>query len=429
MANSFIMGVIEVHRVTENGDYLVQGKLKGTAKVGELIAIANPGEDEKKVAGSLIKGIRLVPDDIDTNETSDCFVTLWITDPGEISLKTGSVIFTEKAAGKAVRTEYINALADYFIGLKKMNISDEEYEALTISDLAELLKVHTHFYAQNASQVKGKNKEKVEQITAQVTSVLVKKILAADSIYCVFSALTKEPFMFSSSSHDENGNFFVTPPTIKIFPKACLSMIEATYANEAFEIYEIENGDDGKGIYNFFAESFYINGAMGATVIGNNTVIPAGLLASADSYLSSLSSDAIKTLNPNLVRWLLALNQLPEPKNEGEENLVKVLGKFRDTEISKRKLLVPVQKANETGAYRLALRNGKYDRQTIAVFTDLKRLREEFDLEWEVSLMELDELIVNYDVEINPSKEKREGCYINETAFEHILALRDKVSE
>ncbi|MDD6796513.1 MAG: hypothetical protein PUE01_14105, partial [Clostridiaceae bacterium] len=75
-----------------------------------------------------------------------------------------------------------------------------------------------------------------------------------------------------------------TPPDIILITKAYLEMWKQQFSPEKYDIVKIENGEDGKEIYNFIGSTFYLNGACGVTVLFNDFSIDAGMLVEKQTY-------------------------------------------------------------------------------------------------------------------------------------------------
>ncbi len=434
---NFVLGVRDTLNLKKSNDLIVVGPLKGTVRVGDAVYISNLGSDTEPISLSTIVSIEKSPN-IPTMEASDCEVALRIEKGSLLCIRKGTVLYTRITSGKEVHDAYISAMGDCYVAQMELDIPDTELELFSIADCYEVWRLFSWFQSKTIKEATEEqnqiNYKKIERVAKQ----LIKKIFEADEIYCVFNKRTGQPNMFSTTQKIEDG-YMCMPPDILIFPKSYKNMAEAYFSKDPYEIKEIKNGESKDGIYNFFGETFYLNGACGVKVISNDVAIASGMLVPEPNY-GDLPEINIPITNPGLERWLLLMGQLGKVEDEDSKLIYGLYYNFMSKELLKARLLVPIQKdgeippPNENGAtvldkdvtLKFPIANGKNDRQAIRMYTDWKRLRMVYDENWSGLIQSVKDFIDVFDVLLNMTEYYEAGSYISKDSYYEMEAENKK---
>lgn len=425
---SFYMGVQDKFSIMGSDNIVVVGLLKGTVHVGDAVYISNLGDDDDNILLTSIEGIEIAPGK-KVEEATDCNVGLCLSNCSKHNIKCGTVLFTRNISMNDVHNGYITALGEMYIAKKKLDLTPEEIEKLSITDCSEIWRLFLWYN----SKVKMGDEAYIREKINNIAKALRDKILAADSIYCIYNIDTGEPHLFSKTVDNQDGTYTCTPPDIMLISKAYKNALSEYYPKDTYEIKEISNGDDKKGIENFLGTAFYLNGACGVAVNNNQVAIDAQMLVPEPDYSDIIEIQRPVT-NPDLVRWLLLMAQLGEPNTKDKETIYKLYYSFMQRELVKAKFLVPMKHEGEIPAsdekgktvlkegvtMNLAVMEGKNGRQAIRMYTDWKRLFAGMGEGWEGLLQTIDGMIDVFDCAINVTEYVKAGCYISKDMFESI---------
>lgn len=152
--------------------------------------------------------------------------------------------------------------------------------------------------------------------------------------------------MFSRTIDQKDGTYMCTPPNIRIFTKAYESLMGNIFPKDTFEIRRIDKGESGEGILNFFGSTFYLNGACGVEVLYEQTPIDSSMFVPAPDY-SNIEKQNIPVTNPDLMRWMILIDQLGQVQGEDGELIYKLYYRFSSKEMVKANFLIPMQKEGD----------------------------------------------------------------------------------
>lgn len=434
---SFVYGVEDVFHLKDTDDLVVVGIVRGTVKPGMAVYVSNIGDDENSTLLTTVQGLEIQGKPVET--ATNCPVALRLQMGSKVNIKIGSVVCTRDMSVNEVHQAYINAIGNAYVAMRKLELSEKEMEVMSIADMVEAWRLFSWKQSQmvntDGDADKEANKNKVEKLA----EALIAKIFDAEEIYVVHNKRTGEPHMFSQTIDRKDGTYMCTPPDILVIPKAYAHVYAATYSQGDYELKKIENGEDKKGIYNFFGSTFYLNGACGIDIIGPQTAIDASKLVSPPDY-SNTPRINIPVTNPDLVRWMLLMGQMGKPDSPDEETVLKLYHNFFLRELNKATLLIPMKKEgeiptpDENGStvlkedlkIQFPTMKGKHDRDAVRMFTDWKRLRMEYDDSWSGMLQPVSGMIDVFDCVINATKYPEAGCYIDKEMYE--LAVSKNVN-
>lgn len=428
----FVLGVEDTFALKDSEDLVVVGKVKGTVHIDEAVYVTNFGDDESHIFLTVIKGIETGPG-VMAMEATDCHVGLRLENAKGQNMKCGTVLYTRNISIKDVHQAYYSCLGDVYVMKKNAELTDEELEKCSIADCAEIWRLAAWIFSKATVQeeaTKESNRKKVEKIAA----ALCKKILEADTIYCLYSKQTGAPYLFSQTVRQEEG-YMCTPPDILIFPKA-YKFLGEQYPEDIFELREITNGEQKKGIETFLGQSFYMDGACGVQIASRNTSVAAEMLVKKPDF-NNLREIEIPIMNPDLERWLLLLGQLGEINTPELETIYKLYYRFMAIEMVKARFLIPMQKDGEVPppdedgktvlqkglSMSFPTIEGKYGRPAVRMYTDWKRLKQAMGEQWEGLVQPIEGMIEVFDCAINLTEHIKEGCYVGAEMFEEIKKL------
>ena len=426
---SFVYGVEDVFHLKDTEDLVVVGIARGTVKPGMAVYVSNIGDDENSTLLTTVQGLEIQgkPVEIATN----CPVALRLQMGSKSNIKIGSVVCTRDMSVNEVHQAYINAIGNAYVAMRKLELSEKEIEAMSIADMVEAWRLFSWKQSQMVNTDNEAEKEASRSKIEKLAEALIAKILDAEEIYVVHNKRTGEPHMFSRTIDRKDGTYMCTPPDILVIPKAYAHVYTPTYSQGDYELKKIENGEDKKGIYNFFGSTFYLNGACGIDIIGPQTAIDASKLVPPPDY-SNTPHINIPVTNPDLVRWMLLMGQMGAPDSPDEETVLKLYHNFFLRELNKATLLIPMKKegeiptSDENGKtvlkedvnIQFPTMKGKHDRNAIRMFTDWKRLRMEYDDSWSGMLQPVSGMIDVFDCAINATQYPEAGCYIDKKMYE-----------
>lgn len=432
--NQFVMGVVDSFDISDSNNILVTGLVYGHVAVGDAVVLHNPGEDNDQPLASKVLHIEVGPAKA-VEEVTNSEAVLLLENAKEYAVKIATVVASPDFSEDEIWNKYISTLGDVYVAGKEMVLADSEFEALSITDLAQMWRLFSWYNAQN-----GKNTDPGEAALNRVkrdkvANSICKKILAADEMYCLFNKITGEPHMFSRTVKEGEG-FRCMPPDIRLFTKAYKPQAEKQFADDVYEIRRVLNGDDKKGIYNFLGNTFYINGACGVEILEEPMAIDAQMLVPKPD-LTGIREIDIPVMNPDLVRWTLLMGQLGQPKDGDAMTIYRLYYQLMARELVKAKFLVPMKadkeipEADEAGQavitkdtnIQMPILDGKDGHKAVRVYTDWKRLRLAFDGKWNALVMTADDLINDYDLAINVMSNKTTAGYVTKAMYAEIKGL------
>lgn len=427
----FVLGVLGKHCIEGTDDVAVTGNLDGTVHIGDKVCVSCFGDDDDKILLTTVISIEKQKG-VTSDSATDCGVILTLANARKHTVKCATVVYTENILYEKVHKAYYSALGDYYVASKKLILTAEEYESLSITDCYEIWRLFTWLNPKrkiNDEKVIEHNEELIK-LLAQETC---RKLLCAQTLYCVFSKNTGEPYMFSETIDRQDGTYTCTPPEILIITKAYIKIYEKHFLNEKYEIREITNDKNNKGIENFLGPVFYMNGACGLRVNSEEVAVGASQLV-AKPDMSSLPEIQRPVMNPNIERWFLLMGQIDKTDDKDLQLIYSLYDNFMLHELLTAKLLIPmkhdgsIEAPDENGKTVLKkdttmtfpVLDGKYGRKAVRAYTDWNRLCAGIGDGWNGMITTVKEIIDVYDLAINLTKYQKAGCYISKDVFEEI---------
>ena len=336
----------------------------------------------------------------------------------------GKKFFSENEVKRFSKTA-----GDEYVTKRELDLTDEALGRMSLTDGAELCRLYKWFHTQVKPDDTDEKRAASAERLRRVGNALAARLLITDEIYCLYSKITGDPYLYSRTVL-QNGNYLCSPPNIRLFTKAYLEQAEKKYPSQFFEMKCVTSGSDKKGIEIFLTERFYLDGAVGVEINGDYAAIPAASLIPPPDF-SGLKDEDIPVTNPALRRWMILSAQMPEPRTNDEKTIAKLYYKMVSNEIVKARFLVPASPVTDDcdEAFVLNLESGeKYlldtakrtnGRTTVSVFTDTDRMPAEFGDKKALS-MTVSQLCGTYDVLIDPSEKYRSGLIVTAEIFEDI---------
>ncbi len=432
--DKLLLGVLDVFQITDSADLVVVGMLRGTLSVGERVNISNPGDDDGLVFATTVAMIENGPQS-QVKTASNCQVALRLENGKQHPFKIGSVVYAGNVSDQELHDTYISALGDGYIMAKKMQISEGDIHRMSLTDCAEVWRLYAWFRSNNLKSQSDEEKAETKRNVDILGKALCEKVLNADAIYCIYNKKTGEPHMFSRTVK-QNNRYECMPPDIMIFTEAYKEVMSTNFENDMTEVRKIENGKEKKGIYNFLSGAFYLNGACGIAVLSEQVGIAAQMLVPPPNYADANPKD-IPVENPDLVRWMLLMTQMPQPQTEDQKLIYNLYYRFMGKEMVKARFLIPMMKdrefppADEDGKVTIqedtqiafATMKGRFEKDAVLMYTDWKRLRKAYDKEWDAAVQPIGGMIDVMDCAINVTEHRDAGVYVNKQIYKDMMKL------
>lgn len=432
---SFVMGVLGVKPVTGTENLAVTGNIKGNVEANMIIAAINFGDDNKNAVMTTVTGIQI--DEQMADSATDCNATLILEDARELDIGIGTVLYTRDMSEDSIHDAYVSALGDAYVKERSLKITVEEMQGLSLTDCSEIWRLNAWYMGHAGKDEDEEIKEERRKRLDKLVAAMCDKIIKADEIYYVHDKKTGEAHLFSQTVDKGDGAYICTPPNILIVTKAYRRHYRKVYGSDKLELAVVRNGDDKKGIGNFLAGNFYINGACGAAINVVQTSIAAGMLVKKPDH-KGIPVTNIPVTNPDLVRWMLLIGQMDPPSEDKDDSALvfRLYYRFMGIELTKAKLIIPMKhEADADGKAAdkdlnlgIATMKGKGDRDAVIMYTDWRRLRSEYGKEWDGMIHTVAGLIGKFDCAINPTRFPAAGAYITGKMYEDIakMAVQEK---
>ena len=439
--NNACIGVLDLFPMKETNQLLIVGSLEGSLNVGDQLQFCNPDQGMEILGSVEVK--KLSSQNKDADSLTDEVLAHLVVDriPSLDKLKKGSVLFSSGIDKEQKLSSYSDALYRAFVAIQEGQLTNEDYLAASLDDSVEILRLFLWKCRQNQETESEESYQANTRKLERLAEIVKDKLLAADSVYAVYSEKTGEPYLFSTTYDRGEEGYLCTDPMIMLLTPSWYRQFKETIDSRPNSVVKlIENTEDKKGIENFLGTAFYLNGALGAIFNSKEVSISASALVQKPDY-SNLPEIQVPVMNPDLVRWMLLMGQLDSPTTEDEEVIYKLYYKFFSEAMPKAKFLIPLDATSEfkddsqevssfvlekDSSFNIPVKEGKDGRNSVPVFTDWKRLRMVFDEKWNGMIEEAGGMIEGFDYVINPTEYYEAGAYVSLTAFKEMQELSDK---
>ena len=423
----FVMGVEDTFALQGSEDLVAVGFVRGAVHAGDAVYVSNFGDDDGDILLTTVLSIekgRGRP----AARAADCSAALRLAHAAKANVKCGTVLYTRGCAVRDVHNAYVGALRSALAHDPAFFVTRPAAgQALSATDCQMLLALQGSPPADG-----GAAPQTTPENTHRLVQLLCEKLLAADTLYCVFSRVTGEPYLFSRTE-SQGESWRTSPPRIQLFTKPCREVLSAPFSDGAYEVREVAKGEDGRGIGQFLGSAFYLDGACAASVNSASVTLEAGLLVPPPDW-SGTPEIRRPVTNPALERWLLLMAQLDSPAAPEQQKLYTVYVSLMQQALLTAKLLVPMKHegdippGDENGrtvlpqglSISLATIHGKEGRPAVRMFTDWPRLNAGMGGGWEGMLSTAGEMIDRFDCAINLTANEKTGCYISRATYDAI---------
>ena len=440
--NNACVGVLDLFPMKETNQLLIVGSLEGSIKVGNQLQFCNPDQGMESLGTVEVK--KLSSQNKDADSLTDQVLAHLVVDriPSLDKLKKGSVLFSSGVEEEQTLSSYSDALYRAFVAIQEGQLTNEDYLAASLDDSVEILRLFLWKCRQNQETESEESYQSNTRKLERLAEIVKDKLLAADSVYAVYSEKTGEPYLFSTTYDRGEEGYLCTDPMIMLFTPRCYHQFKETIDSRPNSVVKlIENTEDKKGIENFLGTAFYLNGALGAFFNSKEVSIAASVLVPKPDF-SDLPEIQVPVMNPDVVRWMLLMGQLDSPTTEDEEVIYKLYYQFFSMAVPRAKFLLPLEAASgfpeggqeansfvleESAKFNIPTGEGKNGRNSVPVFTDWKRLRMVFDEKWNGMIENAGNMIEFFDYAINPTEYHEAGAYVSLTAFREMQKLAEEL--
>ena len=436
------LGVLGFFPMEEKGELLIAANLEGSLKVGDCLLFCNPDQGMDALGSVVVKKLSCHKEDVEALNDEELVYLEVDKVPSLDKLKKGSVLYSQGVEEEKRSSTYGYALYRAFVTIQEGKVGDEDYQALSLEDSIEILQAFLWDCRQNQETESEESYQANTRKLERLAEIVKDKLLAADSIYAVYSEKTGEPYLFSTTYDRGEEGYLCTDPMIMLFTPRCYHRFKETIDSRPKSVVKlIENTEDKKGIENFLGTAFYLNGALGAFFNSKEVSIAASVLVPKPDF-SDLPEIQVPVMNPDVVRWMLLMGQLDSPTTEDEEVIYKLYYKFFSMAVPKAKFLLPLEAASgfpeggqeansfvleESAKFNIPTGEGKNGRNSVPVFTDWKRLRMVFDEKWNGMIENAGNMIEFFDYAINPTEYYEAGAYVGLTAFKEMQKFSEEL--
>ena len=436
------LGVLDLFPMKETNQLLIVGSLEGSLNVGDQLQFCNPDQGMEILGSVEVK--KLSSQNKDADSLTDEVLAHLVVDrnPSLDKLKKGSVLYSPGVDEETRLSAYSDALYRAFVAIQEGQLTNEDYLAASLDDSVEILRLFLWKCRQNQETESEESYQANTRKLERLAEIVKDKLLAADSVYAVYSEKTGEPYLFSTTYDRGEEGYLCTDPMIMLLTPSWYRQFKETIDSRPNSVVKlIENTEDKKGIENFLGTAFYLNGALGAIFNSKEVSISASALVQKPDF-SDLPEIQVPVMNPDLVRWMLLMGQLDYPIKEEQELLYKLYYKFFSEALPKAKFLIPLDAASEfkgdsqegnsfvlekDSSFNIPVKEGKDGRNSVPVFTDWKRLRMVFDEKWNGMIEEAGGMIEVFDYAINPTEYYEAGAYVSLTAFKEMQKFSEEL--
>ena len=436
------LGVLDLFPMKKTNQLLIVGSLEGSLNVGDQLQFCNPDQGMEILGSVEVK--RLSSQNKDADSLTDEVLAHLVVDrnPSLDKLKKGSVLFSSGIEEEQKLSSYSDALYRAFVAIQEGQLTNEDYLASSLDDSVEILRLFLWKCRQNQETESEESYQANTRKLERLAEIVKDKLLAADSVYAVYSEKTGEPYLFSTTYDRGEEGYLCTDPMIMLLTPSWYRQFKETIDSRPNSVVKlIENTEDKKGIENFLGTAFYLNGALGTIFNSKEVSISASALVQKPDF-SNLPEIQVPVMNPDVVRWMLLMGQLDSPTTEDEEVIYKLYYKFFSMAVPKAKFFLPLEAASglseggqesnsfvleESAKFNIPTGEGKNGRNSVPVFTDWKRLRMVFDEKWNGMIEEAGGMIEVFDYAINPTEYYEAGAYVSLTAFKEMQKFSEEL--
>ncbi|MBE5879007.1 MAG: hypothetical protein E7288_03400 [Lachnospiraceae bacterium] len=428
VAGPVLLGVLEAE-VPKDCDFLVViASLRGTVAKGDVLSFSHSGTSSEVLGEAKVLAVGIESGYVE--KASNTKVVLHIEDGKELGIRPGYVLHSADATPSDIHNGYITALGETFVSAKDLVLSEEDKEALTLTDCAEIFRLYTWFHGKDMQTGPDTTKAELMEKLRNFSSLMAEKLVAEEVLYCPYSKRTGKPYLFSRVARQGEKDIVCSPPNILVFTSAYHKTMAPHFDDDRFEVKEILNDENKKALAKFFRECICLNGAAGVCILSEQTGIPANMLVTEEMLKECANYETLS--NPELMRYIQLMEQIGRPQTSDEETIYKLYYAYLSKAVMHARLLVPVKaskplakivkegkmpvpKDTKVAFYTM---KGKADKAAACLYTDYESMKEANVSGCEYMVKSVASLIGELDCVLNLTKEGKSGCYINTAMFE-----------
>ena len=261
------VGVLDLFPMKETNQLLIVGSLEGRLKVGDQLQFCNPDQGMESLGTVEVK--KLSSQNKDADSLTDQVLAHIVVDmtPSLDKLKKGSVLFSSGVEEEQTLSSYSDALYRAFVAIQEGQLTNEDYLAASLDDSVEILRLFLWKCRQNQETESEESYQANTRKLERLAEIVKDKLLAADSVYAVYSEKTGEPYLFSTTYDRGEEGYLCTDPMIMLLTPSWYRQFKETIDSRPNSVVKlIENTEDKKGIENFLGTAFYLKWCLGSNL-------------------------------------------------------------------------------------------------------------------------------------------------------------------
>jgi len=411
MEKAFVVGAVNAFLTGEERLYAIEGRATGFVTPGETLILTDPGRDTDRVHRVTVtkvclrKGKELEP----VSKAGECNLVVYFESNTDLKLRNGIVLHSEGVAPEAVRKAYLNVLGNVFVVARDLDLNEKDFNCMELTDLVEIWRCFWQYSANRHHS--GKESDKYKERLDRLMDAVCEKVFELDGLNIVYSKRTNEPFMYNLMHKRGKGGVYCSLPDVIIVTDADKERVMAKLDPDFYELRHVSK----ENMIPFLGGCFYINGAAGVRFNDTDARIPAEVMVERPS---DEGEEEGNISNPELERWILLLNQLPDSERNEGSVAFGLFAREMEKEIVKAKFLIPAQKEGE--GFKIAVQEGKGEKSAARIYTDWGKFRIVYDSSWSGLVQTLEEVLDRYDAIINVTGQTTRAIYFTKEDLDRI---------
>lgn len=428
VSKTVLIGVLDTDILPDSDDLMIIGTLRGTVRKGDTLTLSHPGTDSEPICEIAVTDLCIESGCVESATNTQ--VVLRLENASRWNIRPGYVLHSKEATPGEVKNAYIAALGDTYVSRRDLQLVEEEFEGLTLTDCAEIFRLYTWFHGKTMQTGADEQKAQLMSKLQIFSERMAQKLVQEPVLYCPYSKATGKPYLFSRVARQGEDGLVCSPPSVLVFTKAYHKTMATHFDDERFTLKEIVNDERQKEVTRFFRECICVNGAAGVCILSEQTGLPAKQLV-PEGDMKAMGEYATVS-NPEVMRYVLLMEQIGKPSTQDEETIYKLYYSYLARAIRSARFLVPVKSNKKLpqmvlegkmplpkdAKVALSTIQGKNGRPAVCLYTDRLHLRASNASGQECLLKSVPSLIGQFDCVINLTPDGKSGCYINAEMFE-----------
>ena len=185
--NNACIGVLDLFQMKETNQLLIVGSLEGSLNVGDQLQFCNPDQGMESLGSVEVKKLSSQNKDADSL-TDEVLAHLVVDRISSLDkLKKGSVLFSSGVDEEQKLSSYSDALYRAFVAIQEGQLTNEDYLAASLDDSVEILRLFLWKCRQNQETESEESYQINTRKLERLAEIVKDKLLAADSVYAVYS--------------------------------------------------------------------------------------------------------------------------------------------------------------------------------------------------------------------------------------------------